>query len=68
MISADLEITPGGGGLIIDFQWQAMGMPICQIYAYLRGKHLFKGVAYFIFLLFQPQDSISLSFKQTKKS
>ena len=37
----------------MDFQWQAMGMPICWIYAYLRGKHLFEGVAYkFHFLVF----------------
>ena len=39
----------GGGGGLIDFQWQAMGMPICRIYTYLRGKHLFEGVTYFTF-------------------
>ena len=47
-VTNDLMNYPRWGQLI-DFQWQAMGMPICCIYAYLRGKHLFEGVAYFIF-------------------
>ena len=42
-------------------------MPICRIYAYLRGKHLFERGRLFHFLVFQPRDSICLSSTQTKK-
>ena len=47
-VTNDLMNYPRWGQLI-DFQWQAMGMPICWIYAYLRGKHLFEEVNNFIF-------------------
>ena len=47
LISADLEIIPGGGGKLIfsGRQWGCLFVGN----TYLRGKHLFEVVAYFIF-------------------
>ena len=55
-------------GQLIDFYWQAMGMPIGGN-TYLRGKHLFEGPRrLFQFLVFQPQDSILSLFHTDKKN
>ena len=64
LISADLEIIRGGG--LTDFKWEAIGVPICRN-AYMRGRHLFKGVAYFIFQYFSVKIALVFVSNRQKK-